>query len=310
MKLLILTEGGSKSGFGHITRTSAIAAAVRKLSPRSEVQFLISGDTRAKVYAKTAGLKFVSGNWIKNWNPWEVTAKSANALLIDSYAPLAVCKKISAANPNCFWMDDYNRLRYPGGHVLHSGRDYVILRRAFQKTSPRFQIRKHIKNVLILLGGTGTRQTAEKIMLAILSQAMAKDIMFHWVAPQDTADPKIPNLKIWKNLSAEKMVQLISKSDLAVSASGQTLFELAVLGVPTIAVQTMRNQRENVRVLTKRGSLQFAGYGFNTKTIKNILIYFKKLTNSNQRRKLSENAKKSVDRHGVDRIARLILRSA
>src|SRR5687767_14396224 len=111
MKLLILTEGGAKMGFGHLTRTSAIAHSVRELATRSEIRLIANGDSRVTAYAKNINCRVMMDNWIKNWKKWEPFASRADAVLIDSYhVPLSVCKRIAAANPHCFWLDDYGRL--------------------------------------------------------------------------------------------------------------------------------------------------------------------------------------------------------
>jgi RimJ/RimL family protein N-acetyltransferase len=56
------------------------------------------------------------------------------------------------------------------------------------------------------------------------------------------------------------MAELMTASDIAVSAAGQTLFELARCGVPTIAVGVAENQRHNLEGFTDAGVCYNAGW--------------------------------------------------
>jgi len=52
---------------------------------------------------------------------------------------------------------------------------------------------------------------------------------------------------------------LMAGADLAISAGGHTLYELAVLGTPTIAVEVFENQAPNIRFLAGEGVVRPAG---------------------------------------------------
>ena len=47
--------------------------------------------------------------------------------------------------------------------------------------------------------------------------------------------------------------------DLAISASGQTLYELACIGVPTIAIGIIDNQKNNIKNWINQGFIEYAG---------------------------------------------------
>jgi spore coat polysaccharide biosynthesis predicted glycosyltransferase SpsG len=58
---------------------------------------------------------------------------------------------------------------------------------------------------------------------------------------------------------AAQMKQIMETSDMAVSAGGQTLYELARMGVPTIAVSIIDNQQYDIDGLLKAGFIEYAG---------------------------------------------------
>jgi len=49
------------------------------------------------------------------------------------------------------------------------------------------------------------------------------------------------------------MKRVMAASDMAISAAGQTLYELARIGVPTIATAVVKNQLNNVQGWEKWG---------------------------------------------------------
>ena len=61
--------------------------------------------------------------------------------------------------------------------------------------------------------------------------------------------------------------------DLAVSAAGQTLYELAQMGVPTIAIQVADNQKDNIEGWLKAGFIHFAGEWDDAKLVENLTVY-------------------------------------
>jgi len=48
MKVLILTEGGGKRGFGHLTRCYAIAQAVKRRDGSADPEFIVNDHGGAK----------------------------------------------------------------------------------------------------------------------------------------------------------------------------------------------------------------------------------------------------------------------
>jgi spore coat polysaccharide biosynthesis predicted glycosyltransferase SpsG len=62
-------------------------------------------------------------------------------------------------------------------------------------------------------------------------------------------------IDVHSSLNAEQMSDLMKQSDLAISAGGQTLYELASLAIPTIAIQVIDNQNEDIEGWLNKGLL-------------------------------------------------------
>ena len=50
MKISVLTEGGEKIGFGHLTRCIALIQGFRGIRTRLEIKFIVNGDARARIF--------------------------------------------------------------------------------------------------------------------------------------------------------------------------------------------------------------------------------------------------------------------
>ena len=143
-------------------------------------------------------------------------------------------------------IDDYNRIDYPKGIVVNPsicgdkldylrksdtiyllGKDYIILRKEFWNV-PEKKISKKIKNVLITFGGMNNYDLANKIGDYLKEKFNIKIY--------------IVNVKNNK-LTAKEMLNLMLESDVCISGGGQTTYELARVGVPTIGICLAENQK-------------------------------------------------------------------
>ena len=60
-------------------------------------------------------------------------------------------------------------------------------------------------------------------------------------------------------VDAAGMLELMLDADICISAGGQTTYELARVGVPTVCVCFADNQRFNIKGLSDGGFLEYAG---------------------------------------------------
>lgn len=272
MKILFLTEGGKNIGFGHIIRCTAFSDVFKLKGINSH--FIINGDKTIFDIAKK--LNYEIFDWVKNKKKTLEIAKKYDFVIIDSYiAPKKLYNEISKLKEgNILMIDDYKRINYPEGIVVNPsiygdklkypkkkgvkyllGPKYVILRKEFWEVPPR-KITKKVKNVLITFGATATTEFIKKIKEVVKNN-------FHNVKI-NIVDPNK------KKLTVRQMLNLMLKADLCISGGGQTLYELARLGAPTIGICFADNQFLNLKYFEKYGFLKFAGWKSDSRLFINL----------------------------------------
>ncbi len=324
MKMLILTEGGNKTGFGHITRCSALCQALQKAVPSAKINFVVYGDKYARRLLRASNVKASFYNWIENEDKTYKLVRQNDITVIDSYiARKSIYEVISnMTSGNMLMVDDYNRIDYPKGVVVNpsiyesksdyrkskrnfrlSGQDYIILRREFWKV-PGKKIRMKIKDVLVTLGGMDNAEFLAEVIESVLFKY---DFNFHIVIAEKRLRPsslKTGHIKMnfYSDISVKDMRSLMLKCDFCISGGGQTLFELARCGTPTIGICLAKNQIRNLKALEKLGFLAYAGW-YNSKEIFDRLNRaVKNLIACEIRQQKSRKAKDLIDGKGAERI--------
>jgi spore coat polysaccharide biosynthesis predicted glycosyltransferase SpsG len=103
---------------------------------------------------------------------------------------------------------------------------------------------------------------------------------------------------------AAEMKKVMLESDVAISSGGQTLYELARIGVPSITVTVVDNQSANIRGWQEVGFAEYAGNGANGELPEKISQKIKLLKDDNARQCKSEVGRGVVDGAGSLRIVR------
>jgi len=106
---------------------------------------------------------------------------------------------------------------------------------------------------------------------------------------------------------AGEMKRIMLESDIAISAGGQTLYELARVGVPTVGIVVAENQTGNVEGLSRAGFLLKAGRWDSPDLLENIHRLIQHLKNRDIRRRMSEAGRKLIDGKGSLRIVKKLL---
>ena len=306
MKALILTEAGKSIGFGHLTRCIGLYQGLKEKN--IDAKIIVNADSTVKHLLK--GIRYKRFNWLKNRETIFRGLKNIDIAIIDSYlADLDFYKKISEIVKIPVYIDDYKRLNYPKGIVINPsiygdklnypkkddvryllGKDYIILRKEFWNV-PKKKINKEIKNVLITFGGMKSHQDLAKKLAKHLKNKFNFDI--YVVEPN-------------KNFTAKDMLKLMLESDLCISGGGQTTYELARVGVPTIGICFAENQLNNLVYGEKEGYLKFAGW-FNDSALENKISSIIMNSIYNEFVLMSEKSRNIVDGKGVKRILNVLL---
>jgi spore coat polysaccharide biosynthesis predicted glycosyltransferase SpsG len=203
----------------------------------------------------------------------------------------------------------YERL-YTGRSVQFClGENYVPLREQFSGVN--YGVRDRVRDVLITTGGGDEHNIAG----AILDRIYREDMVYHVLVGRFS-----PHFESWqKRAGAEKnirihfdvkdMAELMCQCDLAVSAGGSTLYELAAVGVPFISFSYAENQEALVEYMGRHEVAGCAGAWHKDArgTLDRLGKLFAELCEeSDLRRRYFERERGLIDGQGAGRVAKVL----
>ena len=295
MEVVILTEGGKDYGYGHVARCSSIYQAFEHydISPK----FVVNGDESIKSIVPDIDVEIA--NWLNN-------SFKADIVVVDSYlADLIFYNEISKNSLLGVYLDDNNRFDYPKGIVVNGtldssdmeysereditylvGNDFIPLRKEFWNIQ-KLKIDDSIENVLITMGGSDLRNLTPKILelLNINFPEVHKKVIItdSFKNTQEIESLKNECVELICSPDSDEIIDAMGSVDLAISASGQTLYELACIGVPTIAIGVVDNQKNNIKNWINQGFVEYAGCWSDDGLLDNILDMINYLQDKNIR---------------------------
>lgn len=314
-RFLFFTEAGERAGLGHLTRCSALASALQTKGTASEVTFVLDAPEGSATDLVPAGCTVEYRCWYDESDDYLKKIAKCSYTIIDSYrAPASTYEAFSrAADGRLVMIDDDLRLNYPRGIILNpavgaehlpyhpedgvallAGAPYVLLRKPFWNVPSR-NVAKEIRTVLVSFGGGG------------ISPAWRKDLdeeIRRELAVQITC--LSPSYGV--TLNAEKVREKMLSADLCVSAGGQTLYELAACGIPTVGISVAGNQYYNLLHLEQAGFLAFAGKSTDQDIIEKVMVSLGLLIAQSERDKRSRTGQKIIDGKGALRTAEKLLK--
>jgi UDP-2,4-diacetamido-2,4,6-trideoxy-beta-L-altropyranose hydrolase len=165
-----------------------------------------------------------------------------------------------------------------------------------------------VKRVLVTLGGSDPHGLSFRVarwVLDILGRAQVDLVVGPFgVSPGDA----IASRGIAVHEQPADIRRLMLEADIAVSGGGQTLYELAATGTPTVALQVATNQALNIAGLEAAGTLIAAGAADAANLERSLKAALLRLVdNPIQRVAMSRAGRTVVDGLGAMRVARAIL---
>lgn len=326
MNTFILTEGGENIGFGHITRCISLYQAFEEKGIAPEV--IVNGDKN--ILDLLSDKRYRIFNWIKEKEYLYEYIKNADIVIIDSYlAKKDIYNRISELVKVPVYFDDSKRLNYPKGIVLNGsiyaeeldypqndrityflGTKYTPLRKEFWDV-PEKEIKKEVESVLITFGGDDMRDMTPKVLKLLIEEfpELKKNVVIGkgFKNIREIENLKDNNTKLVYYPNAEMMKNIMLESDIAISAAGQTLYELARIGSPTIAVFIAKNQLFNVKGWIKTGFIEYAGWWSDRNILNNINNCLEKMFFFKIREERKQKGILYIDGKGILRIVESIL---
>lgn len=325
LRVYIVTEVTDKSGWGHINRCLSIYQAFMKVGIAPF--FIINGGSIVSGILQEVQHLLI--NWTVDQKRFLEYIRNTDVVIVDSYlADLPIYESISEIVLHPIFLDDTIRLNYPAGTILNGtifaeqmnytfkknrsfllGSQYALLREDFWSITKR-EINYEISNILITFGGSDIRNLTRTVLEAVCH--FYPDTKKHVVIGESKSNVdfiekyKSDKILIYKSISASDMKALMLACDLAISASGQTINELARCGTPTVAVKVIENQSDILRGWVKAGFLlDFIDYLDYSDSA--LLMQINNLMSYQVRTKIAEIGQKNVDGKGPKRIVSFVL---
>lgn len=326
VNIAILTEGSQKIGLGHITRCISLYQAFwsKGISPK----LIVNGDKSFE--SLMSGLNYETLDWTADDFELRQLLENSDVAIVDSYrAAHDFYKTVSEIVRIPVYIDDYKRLDYPRGIVINValnasdldypqkegiryllGRQYVLLRKELWDVPIREE-RDQVESFLITFGGIDFGDMTIRT-LGLLRENWPDSIKNVIVGPafQNIEDIKMAadkGTRLFFSPLERKVKDIMIGSDIAISAAGQTLYELARIGVPTVAVTVAENQTNNVKAWLKTECILHAGWSTDPNILERIGENIHLLKLLQERQKISINAKALIDGLGAMRVAEEII---
>ena len=342
-RLLLRADASTAIGTGHLMRCLALAEHWRDSG--GEVIFLSACDSDAlrrrakKESAEFVEAKSVTGSdadsaetirlarqhhvaWvvIDGYNfgaAYQQTLKHAalRLLTIDDTGEAAPYCADLILNQNITADESWYARREPHTKLL-LGTDYVLLRREFiARIGQRRQISDEARRLLVTMGGSDPENVMEKILRGL---ARCGSLKLEVRAVVGAANPHAKRLqqaagesglKILLEEKATDMSAMMAWADLAISAAGTTLWELAFMGVPTITVEVADHQQPIAAAAAQRDLSLNLGWHAALKEEAIVEKIGELVRDSERRRQMSETGQRLVDGRGGSRVVQELVKA-
>lgn len=271
---LIRADGNAEIGAGHLMRCLTIGNELRERT--DEILFLCADESSAEMVRGQGLQAAVLGTdcreleselawWEQNQQLWQ-GKKIPPLILVDSYYATGRYLEGLKRFGKVVLMDDMEQERFPVDAVinynafanpaiyeeLYQGTDtrlligssYIPIRRQFQDAA--YSVKRQVEAILITTGGGDSENIAEKILKAVYRETLEYHIVagrFHPCIPVlKQLESSHANIKIHTDVT--DMAGLMRRTDLAITAGGSTIYELAALGIPFLCFSCAKNQEK------------------------------------------------------------------
>ena len=327
MTLIALhVDGGKGVGLGHVSRCLSLAAALERAG--METVFLIAPDSGLDSYISEKDHRFVPCDTDPHsLNQWCVEG-GAEVLIVDSYrADLEALAHLIPLQSYLICFDDKADRASPVDMVINGSpaaeqMDYGKLGARHSFLGPKYQIvRDDIapddaaifndppRRLLVTIGGDDPLGISDQLHHFICDNVCTKwpDLDIDFVAGPFASSmsgrgDRPVNLSC--HVNPDNFPELLSRTDIAISAGGQTLFELARCGVSIIAFATGEDQLPNLGILERSATIRYIGWAGKGDWLDSLDRALDDLmTDAIERNRLSVAGRSHIDGNGATCIA-------
>lgn len=338
--IVIRADGNAKIGAGHLMRCLTVAEAMGKVAGnRENICFLCADEQSADLVREHGFRAEVLDTDYREMETelpvWKHYLSSdpdmKYTILVDSYYVTDHYLEELRPFGKVYLLDDMQAHTYPVDVVINynafadadvyqnlyrgaetqilAGSKYAPIREQF--LGKTYRVAKQVKNVLISTGGGDL----ENITGAILQKLYQTDMEFHIVTGR--FNPHLEELKAWEREKdnvhiyhdVKNMADLMQDCDVAITAGGTTVYELAAIGVPFICFSYAENQEALTEYVGEHQIAGFAGayHKDSQMTLERMRDLFTKYCNEYDIRKnCCEAEQNMIDGRGAERIAQML----
>jgi spore coat polysaccharide biosynthesis protein SpsF len=320
IKVILCVDGGHKIGMGHIYRMKNLSEYFPK---NFDTYFLTNTKNfttkiiKSKKFIDIKKSPFFMENKLEEINPDLIIVDK----LKDSNKNLEIFKKNSKFLIGVDYTGKNKNILDLGISMLYHKTalssinlknmfNFGILNKSFLKY-PKIKIKKEIKSIILLQGGSDTHCFIPKILNAInliddnLKITVVTGSGFKCLKQlQKSVQDSKHNVKIFHNIS--NMHKVMSSHDMAITAGGMTLLELAYLGIPSIIVCGEKFEEETASKISTMGFGINLGFGekVSTKQIAQKIDLL--MHNFQNRKKMNNLGRQIIDGNGAVKISQII----
>lgn len=318
-KIGFYLRANSSIGFGHLSRAVSLASSIERLG--HETCFFSEDDLRVSSLFRAHGGRFERmenvarlPSVVQRWGCdglvvdtpirderflGECRSRVSRLLLVDDWDADCVGPNI-LVNGHVLWDDSVIRRRRQTALL---GLKYALLDPAWSRARGRYRLRRRAERVLITMGGSDPRDLTSTIV-PLLSRVLPDARLTLVLGPGyrgalNSPDGTRSHLHIERNVRS--LMPLALQSDVAVSAVGVTMYELAVLGVPMVLVDEHSPHRIFMESMEARGMALWA------RTPSEAADHVRRLISSPAlRRRLHRSSRARLDGRGARRVAEVL----
>jgi spore coat polysaccharide biosynthesis predicted glycosyltransferase SpsG len=328
MNVLIHADGGPGIGLGHVARCSALATAFLRSGHHAVVA--VDAAHGLAEYVEREGVAVMPSGSTALAVCDTARAIAADCLVVDSYHWSGDDFCAARGNWSLVTFDDQAVRELPVDAVINgalgatklcyrtSGNTRLLLGPAYQVVRDDFRAMPargktgKVRRVIVLVGGDDPLG-----LLSVLGDIL-QEAAEHAAVPFNSeliCGPfmGLPNLQGMSHVKVVRNPPDLKKrmilADIAISASGQTLYELARCGTPTIAFYSGPDQVHNLSSLAAGGVVMSAGDATKPEWSGEIRAAMALLLGDSPRRAaMSEAGQSLIDGLGADRLVEAITR--
>lgn len=289
MRVLCRVDAGPKRGLGHLQRCLALADALKARALQAVFVGPRLGDVRDIIEERGHGFGPVDLAESEAGTGRDASAVIRAAreyqcrmVVVDSYdIDNGYLQALRTAGLFVVVLDDFALHPFAAHIVVNGGAaaralsyssssgdtrfllgpQYALLSSVFEKTDKRI-ISPSVHRILLSVGGSDPHRALPR-MLQILDAVQMPFVIAVVVGPFVDGLGGLAGEQYRHEVdfvrAPQDLQDLMLNADLAISAGGQTLYELAATGTPTVAVEVFDNQAVNIRHLAAKGVVREGG---------------------------------------------------